>query len=194
MYIPECFVVRDDEEIFSFIERNGFGQLVSAVAGRMASTHMPFLLSEDRATLTGHLARCNPQCQELDGQEVLITMLGAHGYVSPSWYGKAGVPTWNYQSVHIYGTCRVFDCQERLEGVVNALSRHFEASVGQSWQGQFDGAMLRAIIGVEIKVAEVQCQYKLSQDRSEEDRQGVISGLRAAGTVQLAETMEKYDV
>lgn len=194
MYIPESFEVTDPEEIFSFVGENAFGQLISMTAGRLTSTHLPFLLSEDRTTLTGHLARCNPQSTDLHGQEVLVTLQGEHGYISPSWYARPSVPTWNYQAVHIYGRVEVFDSKEKLKLVVDALSQKYELSIGESWQGQYEQSMLEAIVGLEIAISEVQCKYKLSQNRSADDRRGVIRGLRKKGSMKLAKTMEEFDV
>ncbi|AOS96089.1 Protease synthase and sporulation protein PAI 2 [Microbulbifer aggregans] len=194
MYIPTAFEITDQEEIYAFVEKHGFGQLISSVAGRLTSTHMPFLLSEERAILLGHLARSNPQCTDLHGQEVLVTLQGHHGYISPSWYEKPGVPTWNYQAVHIYGRALVFDCRERLKQVVDRLSQKYEGAIGQEWRGDYEELMLGAIMGVEINISEVQCTYKLSQNRSAEDRQGVISQLKELGSNELAEVMEKYNV
>ncbi len=93
MYIPKHFEITDKDEIFSFVEANAFGQLISNVSGRFFSTHLPFLLSEDRSKIVGHMALQNPQHAEIDGQEVLITLEGAHDYISPSWYRGPGVPT-----------------------------------------------------------------------------------------------------
>ncbi len=66
MYIAKHFEVTDKEEIFSFIEANAFGQLISSVGGRLTSTHLPFLVSDDRSKLICHLARQNGQWQEID--------------------------------------------------------------------------------------------------------------------------------
>ena len=101
MYIPEHFAVTDTSEVFAFIEANAFGQLVSNVDGRLFATHMPFLLSEDKSRLLGHVARQNPQHLALEGQECLVILQGPHGYISPSWYNTPGVPTWNYQVVRL---------------------------------------------------------------------------------------------
>jgi transcriptional regulator len=90
MYIPKHFEVTDEGEIFSFIEANAFGQLVSSVARRPFSTHMPFLVSSDKKKMIGHVAKQNPQYSEIDGQEVLITLQGPHDYISPSWYSSPG--------------------------------------------------------------------------------------------------------
>ncbi len=68
-----------------------------------------FKRSRETEKLTGHFARQNPQRAEIDGQEVLMTLQGPHDYISPSWYSSPGVRTWNYQPVHFYGKCSVFD-------------------------------------------------------------------------------------
>ena len=93
MYIPKHFEITDKSEIFAFVEANAFGQLISNVDGRLYSTHLPFLLSKDRYKITGHLALQNPQLAEIDMQEVLVTLEGAHDYISPAWYSSPGVPT-----------------------------------------------------------------------------------------------------
>ena len=121
MYVPKHFEVTDEDEIFAFIEANAFGQLVSVLGDRPFATYMPFLVSADRKTLLGHVAKQNPQHSEIDGQEVLITLQGPHDYISPSWYSSPGVPTWNYQAAHIYGKCSVFDEPGRLRKVVERL-------------------------------------------------------------------------
>ncbi len=68
MYIPKHFAVDDLDEIFAFVQANAFGQLISRSEGRICSTHLPFLLSEDRAQLIGPLAKVNPQYQRIEGQ------------------------------------------------------------------------------------------------------------------------------
>ena len=46
MYVPEHFEVSDQKEIFSFIQANAFGQLISTVNNRPTGTYLPFLLDE----------------------------------------------------------------------------------------------------------------------------------------------------
>jgi len=93
MYIPKDFEVTDKKELYAFIEKNAFGQLISNSEGRIVSSHIPFVLSEDKGRLLGHLAKNNSQLQDIDGQEVLVSLQGAHDYISPSWYRDPGVPT-----------------------------------------------------------------------------------------------------
>jgi transcriptional regulator len=191
MHIPKHFEVTDSDEIFSFIEENAFGQLISRVDGRLFSTHLPFLVSKDRTRIIAHLARQNPQLTEIEGQEVLITFQGPHDYISPSWYSGPGVPTWNYQSVHVYGKCKVFNEYGRLKEVVESLTNQYESGFEKPWRPEYKATMLDAIAGVEIVISEVQCKYKLSQNRSADDQNLVIDKLKIAGAKKLAEAMEK---
>ena len=194
MYIPKHFEITDKDEVFSFVEANAFGQLISKVNGRLFSTHLPFLLSGDKSKIIGHLAKQNPQHRELDGQEVLVTLEGAHDYISPAWYSSPGVPTWNYQTVHIYGLCKTFHDAEALHEVVNALTSKHEAALESPWQPEYNPAMLNAIVGVEVTITEVQCKFKLSQNRSPQDRSQVIGQLKALGSNSLAKAMERSEL
>ena len=191
MYIPKHFEVTDRDTVFSFIEANAFGQLVSNVDERFFSTHLPFLVSRDRTKLIGHLARENPQHLELEDREVLVTFQGPHGYVSPSWYNGPGVPTWNYQAAHVYGKCTTFQEVEKLGTVVDALAKKYESAFHEPWEPDYNPGMLQSIVGFEVEIRDIQCKYKLSQNRSGEDQTRIIAQLRAAGSSELADTMER---
>lgn len=194
MYIPKHFEIDDEDEVFAFIEANAFGQLVSNLSGRLFSSHIPFLISQDRTKIIGHLAKQNPQHTELAGQEVLITLQGPHDYISPSWYTGPGVPTWNYQAVHIYGQCQVFHDPDELKEVVDTLTNQYEASFQVPWQPNYKASMLSAIIGVEVTINEIQCKYKLSQNRSTQDRLQVIEKLEALGSTKLVKAMVRNEL
>jgi transcriptional regulator len=194
VYIPKPFEITDSEEIFDFIEANAFGQLISNVKGRLFSTHLPFLLSEDKTKVIGHLALHNPQHSEIEDQEVLITLEGAHDYISPSWYNTSGVPTWNYQAVHIYGQCRMIRDVEELEKVVNALTAKYESAFEDPWKPDYKPSMLGAIVGVEVSINQIQCKYKLSQNRPLKERKQVIEKLKEIGSNRLAEAMERNEL
>jgi transcriptional regulator len=191
MYLPKHFEVADEAEIFSFINANAFGQLISVDGERPFVSHLPFLLANDHKSMHCHLARQNPQWRQLADQQVLVTFLGPHDYISPSWYQNPGVPTWNYQAVHIYGHCRVLDDDAAVAEIVEALSARYESGFETPWQPQYRDAMLKAIIGVEITIDEVQCKYKLSQNRPEADHQGVVDKLDQLGSEPLAKAMRK---
>ncbi|WP_062061223.1 FMN-binding negative transcriptional regulator [Cellvibrio sp. OA-2007] len=191
MYLPPQFEITDPKEIHSFIEANAFGQLISTVEGRLFSTHMPFLVNADCTLLAGHLAKPNPQLIDINDQEVLITLDGAHDYISPSWYTTQGVPTWNYQTAHIYGICKRIDEPQKITDIIHALTAKYEAGFASPWQPSYPPAALNAIVGLEIKITQIQCKFKLSQNRSLQDRTQVIEQLEQRGSRQLAEAMRK---
>lgn len=188
MYVPSAFKQSDLAACHGLIEANGFGTLVSLRAGASApfATHIPFLLDRTRGpngTLTGHLARANPHC-ELLGAEALVIFQGPHAYVSPSWYQAVpAVPTWNYLAVHAYGTPKIIDDPVKLRATLARLAEVHEAGRSTAWQieslpSDFVDDMVRGIIAFEIPITRLEGKWKLSQNRSAADREGVIEGLR----------------
>lgn len=194
MHTPEHFKVTDKNEIYAFFEDNAFGQLISNLNGRPCSSHAPFLLSSDKSKVYCHLAKQNTQVKNLDGQEVLVTLQGAHDYISPSWYVGSGVPTWNYQALHIYGRCKVFSDPDSLKRVVDTLTNKFESQFNKPWQPDYKSSMLGAIVGIEITITEIQCQYKLSQNRPPQDQKNVATQLKNNGSTLLADVMENAQI
>lgn len=190
MYIPKHFDVSDQNELLSFIAANSFGQFISKVDERPFCTHLPFLLSEDKEKLIGHLAIHNPQHLELEGQEVLVIFQGEHAFISPSWYAAPGVPTWNYQAAHVYGRASLFNSTERLKRVVESLTLKYESAFNPPWVPEFNPSLLNAIVGVEITISDIQGKYKLSQNRSEQDRLEVANRLNGLGYEKLAVAMK----
>ncbi len=191
MYNPKHFSIADEDEIFAFLDANAFGQLVSTHEGRLTVSHLPFLIDRERRRLCCHLARPNSQWQSLPGQQVLVTFQGPHDYVSPTWYRTAGVPTWNYQAVHVHGRCGIVEDGAALAAIVEALSRRYESAFENPWQPAYPDSMLKAIVGVEIEIDEIQCKYKLSQNRPAADRAGVIEQLENRDAPTLAAAMRK---
>ena len=193
MYIPKHFEIQDQSELLSFIRDNGFGQLISSVEGRLFSTPLPFVLSDDDQKLITHVAMQNPQADDLDGQEVLISLMGPHAYISPTWYEKSGgVPTWNYQSVQVYGTVEVVNERDRKKEIVELMSIHFEDNLSDPWDMQYPTKMLDAILGIEISITEIQGKYKLSHNRPAKDQHNVIRSLSELGQRRLANEMSRF--
>ena len=191
MYIPKHFNISDEESIRNFIEENSFGQLISTHEGSLVSAHMPFLYDAQNRKLLGHLAKANPQWQQIEKQNILVTLQGDHAYVSPSWYESAGVPNWNDQSVPLEGLAENFHDPERLEFVVNALTHKHESAYSAPWKPDYVASMLHGIVGIEISITSIQCKYKLSQNRSESDQTSVRERLAEGGHNALATAMRR---
>ena len=106
MYLRPAFVETDLNRIEALIRANSFGLLVTQGTVGMDASHLPLVVERDGDTLviTGHLAKANAQCAQLDGGEGLIIFSGPHAYIAPSWYKtQPAVPTWDYSAVHLHG-------------------------------------------------------------------------------------------
>ena len=55
----------------------------------------------------------------------------------------------------------MFDDAGELAAVVSSLSERYESGFETPWEPQYRDAMLKAIIGVEIEIGDIQCKYKL---------------------------------
>lgn len=189
MYLPTQFQLRDRERIESFLEAHGFATLISSVQGAPFASHLPLLFERGGGAsgkLLGHMARANPQWQEFEqAQTVLAVFHGPHGYVSPSWYRAGGVPTWNYAVVHVYGRARLIEERATLRSVIERLTAFHEARRADPYQIDLPDDryrdLLDQIVGFEIDIVRMEAKFKLSQNRSDADRQGVIAGLRSTG-------------
>jgi transcriptional regulator len=138
--------------------------------------------------LRGHLAKANPQWRNyVAGSEALAIFHGPNHYVSPSWYPSKKehekvVPTWNYVVVHARGMLCLKSEPEWLLENVRALTEAQERSAETPWYvtdapKEFIDGLLGAIIGIEFIVTRWEGKWKVGQNRSTQDREGVIAGL-----------------
>ena len=185
MYIPAHFKETDPERIAALIEAYPFGMLITAPAGVPVVSHLPFLFArsaDSPGKLLGHMARANPQWQHFAaGSEVLIVFHGPHAYVSPAWYASPGVPTWNYAVVHLRGKPHLMENESDLKTLLERLTHAHESHLPNPWEPQLTGSqqekLLDMIVGFEIDITDIQGKFKLSQNRSLEDRQLVMQKL-----------------
>ena len=187
MYVPAHFATDDADALIARLARRWAGVLITiGDDGAPVGTHMPILWDVEKRIATGHIARANPQWKHGVGQG-LIVLSGPEAYVTPSWYpskaehGKA-VPTWNYEAVHITGRVEWIDGGERLEAIVRDLSSFFERERPAPWAMEdaprgYIGALLRGIVGVELRAERIESKRKLSQNKSAADFNGVAAGL-----------------
>jgi transcriptional regulator len=137
-------------------------------------------------TLISHMARANPQWQHFaSGGEALAIFHGPHSYISPSWYQTApAVPTWNYATVHAYGAPAIFSDHERVVSLLRETVSFYETSFKQPWPGDlpddYRDKLMRGIVAFEIPIARIEGKFKLGQNRSAEDTQGVFDALSRA--------------
>lgn len=200
MFIPKHFEVTDMNEVRDFIRSNSFGTIITTDQGRPTATHLPLELNEIEGEyyITGHFAKANPQWKTLEEQkEVLIIYQGPHAYISSTWYEDENVSTWNYQSVHVYGTPSILD-EDALKADLKRLMHKYEGHKenGAVWENTSADTkkQINGIVGFKIKVEEVQAAYKLSQNRNEKDYKNVIDKLyeeKDSDAHKVADAMKK---
>ena len=210
MYQPAHFVENRPELLQRLIREHPFGLLVTDGASGLAANGMPFLFDADPAGGTGvlraHVARANPVWKEARvDRESLVVFQGPQGYVSPAWYpskaehGKV-VPTWNSIVVQGRGPVRFVEDRDWLRAFVGRLTDAHEAGRIEAEGGRgapawavtdapddYVETMLKAIVGVEIRLTSLVGKWKMSQNRSRADRDGVAEGLaQSPGEVAAA--------
>lgn len=193
MYTPPAFRQNDLVLLHQQINACPLATLVTQGANGLQASHLPLLLAADEGefgTLYGHFARANPHWRELLQGETLAIFQGPQAYISPAWYpskaehGKA-VPTWNYIAVHARGQAQLIEDSEGLLQLVSRLSAQHEAGREQPWAvseapTDYIDTMLRAIVGFALPIQRLEGQWKLSQNRTAADRDGVHKGLSAS--------------
>lgn len=184
MYIPKVFEIENKAELFAFIEQWSFGSLITTQKGELFVNQVPFVLDSSQNKLYGHLAVKNPQLALLEkADDLAIIFNGVNAYISPSWYiSQEMVPTWNFESVQVSGRARILD-KDELFTVLTKLTEKHESLFNKPWtmnklsESRLN-SMMKMITGFEIDISHIQGKSKLSQNRSIEDREAVVSGLR----------------
>lgn len=211
MYVPKHFHVSEWEEITGFVAHARAADLVTTDStGLPVATLMPGIWDTSSiddshyGRFVMHMAKANPQWISIEpGAQGLAIIHGPQAYVSPSNYeGKLTdhqvVPTWNYQSVHLSGIVEVSADVELLRQIVSNLTELHEKERAEPWHvseadPKYFEAQLRGIIAVTLRITKVEAKYKLSQNRSVEDRQRVIADLTISQLMEenaIAEEMK----
>ena len=190
MYLPRHFEQRDRAALHALMREHPLAALVTSGPDGLTADHVPLELDAtagEHGMLVGHVARANPLWQSVAGKPVLAIFRGPQAYVSPSWYpSKAGthkvVPTWNYAVVHAHGVLEAVDDAPWLRELVGRLTDRHEAPRPAPWSvgdapADYVQTMLRAIVGIRIPIERLVGKWKVSQNRSQADREGVAQGL-----------------
>lgn len=201
MYVPKYHEETDLAVLHGLVKAHPFGAWVTLGDGELIANHIPFLLDPDRGaygTLIGHVAKANRVWKSLSTSiNSIVVFQGAETYISPSWYpskhthGKA-VPTWNYAVVHAHGLPRVIEDPKWLLAHVGQLTDLHEAGHSLPWKvsdapQDFTEQLLRAIVGIEIPIERLVGKWKVSQNRPEADKLGVVAGLLGRNDAESSE-------
>jgi transcriptional regulator len=187
MYIQASFAETDRDELLAIAARYPFATVITPGADELWVSHVPLLARrrDGAVVLAGHLARPNAHWKAMEGAVTTAIFHGPHAYVSPTWYVTSpAVPTWNYVVVHATGKALVHHDGHDLTELLRELTAQYEGRQAGAWSpdrlpDDFAQPMRGAIVGFEIAVDRLEGKLKLSQNRSADDRRGVVAALEA---------------
>ncbi len=191
MGILEKFRETREDVLIDAMRKLQLATLMTQTENGFEFSHVPMIVKkvDDVVILEGHVARPNTHWKVADGGPSAAIFQGPHAYVSPSWYpskkehGKV-VPTWNYLAVHAHGKLEAVDDKDFLMQQIEALTQQNESARDMPWAvsdapGKYIPALSRGIVGMRFRVTLLEGVWKMSQNRSEADIQGVVNGLSA---------------
>jgi transcriptional regulator len=196
MYIPRHNEENRVSVMHALIISHPLGTLVTLGTSGLFASHIPMILEADGSefgVLKGHISRANPQWRDLvPTVDALAIFTGHQHYITPTWYpgtkehGKE-VPTWNYVVVHAYGLLKVIQDEHWLLTNVEKLTNIHEAASPSPWKvsdapQNFIKSQLKGIVGLELPVQRLEGKWKVSQNRTEQERKGVVDGLATLNT------------
>lgn len=194
MYLPAYFKETRPEVMHALMRAHPLCTLVTQGDSGLVANHVPVQTLDEPKPLgciRGHIARANPLWRDYRPEtQSLAIFQGPQVYISPSFYpSKAAtgevVPTWNYAVVHAGGTLRFIQDAGWLRNFVAGLTATHEAPRSMPWKiddapAPYIDKMLSLIVGFEFSIVTLSGKWKVSQNRSQADQQGVIRNLQNA--------------
>lgn len=186
MYTPKYFQLSDHQEAIGFMQKYSFATIVTHLNGVPEATHLPFLVERrgEQLILISHFAKANPQVGVVFNETSLVIFTEPHAYISPSNYEKEqNVPTWNYVAIHAYGKATLIDDKAQVAQLLEKMIGFYEAAYREQWDNLSDDykhKMMNGITAFEIVVTDLQAKKKLSQNRTEIERENIISSLSSS--------------
>ena len=196
MYIPKDFSQTDFEAVKDFIAGSPLANIMALTGDSVEICPAPLLWQVDEQDplgyLMGHVAKVNP-IAKIDAKNWKVVFTSQGHYISPNWYATKAmthkeVPTWNYQSVIFSVTPQLITDASQIQQIVATMTDFFEHELKQTnpshepWSlsdapSDYINAMCRAIMGVKLTIDNFEAKFKLSQNKTLDNQQGVIDGL-----------------
>lgn len=183
MYIPNQFQFKDEAEKIAFMKQYSFATIITNKEHIPIATQLPFYIDNNsgKLVLSSHFAIANEQAKYIEANTSLVLFTAPHAYISPSHYDKKeSVPTWDYISVHAYGKAKVLEEKSSKIKVLEEMISFYDRDYLAQWNSlsdKFKKGMMRGIVAFELEVTDLQGQKKLSQNKTEAERQRIVEHL-----------------
>ncbi|MFT3895373.1 MAG: FMN-binding negative transcriptional regulator [Anaerolineales bacterium] len=203
MYISKLYREEDRIKILEFLKQNEFATLVTYDGEKPTASHLLMEVVEEgeKLFINGHMSRANPLWKTFEkNSEVLVIFQGPHTYISPTWYNHVNVPTWNYQSIHVYGKTRIVTDHEETYEMLSRLIARNEGDPSyrmETLPADLVMKEMKGIVAFQVEVTRIEANYKLSQNRDDESYWSVVSHLEERTDEMshgVAEAMKKQRI
>ncbi|MDB5111067.1 MAG: transcriptional regulator, partial [Mucilaginibacter sp.] len=123
----------------------------------------------------------NPQSAEIVACCPLVIFSEPHAYISPKHYEQvSNVPTWNYIAVHAYGKAELIESVEKKMELLEQTIKFYEVDYLKQWASLSENyklKMMNGIVGFRITVDSIEAKKKLSQNKTDKERENIINDL-----------------
>lgn len=185
MFVPSGYKFESEAAKIAFMQRYSFATIITNNDQQVPlATQLPFVIEQraDKLILSGHFSIANEQARFIEQNTSLIIFTEPHAYISPTHYSKReSVPTWDYISIHAYGKAKLLNEDglklKALEQMINV----YEKDYMDQWNtlaDTFKNRMIKGIVAFELEVTDLQGQQKLSQNKTQAERESIIEQLR----------------
>jgi transcriptional regulator len=188
MYDIGHFKSEEKKDLLAFMRAHSFATVIGTTEQNPVATHLPLDIVEENNELifSGHLMRnTNHYLTFEKNKQVLIIFQSEPAYIHSSWYeNPAQASTVNYMAVHASGEMVFGNEAETLAAIKKITDVH----LGDAGPGSFNTIPeayitqhVKAIASFTIKVTTLQHVFKLSQNKSLQDRANIIAALENRG-------------
>ncbi len=202
MYKLAHYTENEQQLVIDFIKENSFAIITGFGSTYPVATQIPLELEEKegRLFLSGHIMKKTDHHIAFEANEnVLVIFTGAHCYVSASWYANPQTAsTWNYMTVHAKGKIK-FANEEGTYEAIKAVTNKYEGTetiaAFNNMPKEYTMQHIKGIVGFTIEVEILENVFKVSQNKTEEEKINIIEKLRERNRndddIQIANEIEK---
>jgi transcriptional regulator len=185
MYKLPYYTIDDRNTLINFCKEIPFALVTGIGMEFPVASQLPLDIVEENNSLflSGHLMRKTDHHLAFEKNEnVLVVFNSQHAYIDANWYTEpAQGSTVNYISVHAKGKIKFTDESGTYAAVKKITEKHIDSNSAAGFKNisnDYINTMLKAIVGFTITIEDLQGVFKLSQNKSLEDRKNIIEQLR----------------
>lgn len=201
MYDIGYFKAEEKQDILAFMQTHSFATVIGTNQQLPVASHLPLHIIEENNELflSGHLMRKSAHHLAFEkNKQVLVIFQTEPAYIHASWYeNPAQASTVNYMAVHASGEIGFGDEAQTLAAVKNITDTHLGGDGPGSYKEMPEAYItqhIKAIVSFTIKVTALQHVFKLSQNKSLQEKTNIIAALEkrgGSGDLFIAAQMKK---